>query len=190
MIDGIAWSVPVQNPYLPDLISEDARGTLSSLTFTISGDGVTGSLSIEGLTLAGTHSTYVAQFAGHRQPTLLTEPQVSSSSVKTPSAPRAITEDNATTAISAPALYIVTIDGATEAGPFEPLSGNLFIMPSEPDDPNPYSLTLTTDGPIRHGWMNWSSYVHHQIGTVDHNLEMKMGDGQIVMQVRPSIPVD
>ena len=186
VIDGIAWSVPVQNPYLPDIISEDARATLGSLTFTISGDGVTGSLSIEGLTLSGARSTYMAQFAGHRQSTSPTEPQVFSASAKPSSASPEVTEHSATTAISAPALYIVTMNGATEAGPFEPLSGNLFVMPSEPDDTNPYSLTLTTDGPIRHGWINWSSYVHHQIGIVEHNLEMKVGDGQIDMQVQPS----
>lgn len=61
-------------------------------------------------------------------------------------------------AIKVPAIYNVSISGRTEVQAFGPLAGKLLINPVEPLDPNPFLITLSTDGKCTNGWIGWKSF--------------------------------
>jgi hypothetical protein len=57
----------------------------------------------------------------------------------------------------ADSVFTISLRGATEAGPFGPLHGRLFISPTSERDANPYSVMLITDAEAGNGKLYWAS---------------------------------
>lgn len=188
---GLTWDTINQGEmaaYLPTVGVDVNHGTL---TFVIQGDRVSGSIHASGTVfgLGSASSTYEAEFTGQRQldnlklaETLLlqSEPQTENSFALA----KSFEEDE----IPINSVFNVSIAGTTEAQSFGILTGTLMILRcSNPQDPNPFSVTLHTDIGLynTNGFIVWTTY--NDMG--EHNqLESRVfiENGQIRLEVEPS----
>lgn len=159
--------------------------TSGTLTFSIQGDLISGEINAVGKTneLMGEiprDSTYTAQFKGQKQ----AEEQLFSEPIYLP---ETSTEKQtpAIEQIPIPSTFQVFLQGKTETQPFT-LSGTIMLQPCfDPENTNPFSVSLSTDLAVSNGWIYWSSSEEREkVTTLNSKIEVE--GNQVRLEILPS----
>jgi hypothetical protein len=78
-----------------------------------------------------------------------------------------------------PAVYLISLEGSTEAGSFGPLKGRLKLTPPEPNDPNPLRVSISTNGENARGTIYWDSFIPKGYGQYDLNAAVMLEDSSL-----------
>lgn len=189
---GLTWDTLNQGEMAEYLTTVGVDVNQGTLTFVIQGDRVSGSIRASGtvfslLSTGSVSSTYEAEFTGQRQVDNLElaetlplqgEPQTENAFALA----LRFEEDE----IPINSIFNVSIAGRTEAQSFGILTGTLMILRSDPQDPNPFSVTLHTDIGLHNtnGFIVWTTF--NDVG--EHKqLESRVfvENGQIHLEVEP-----
>lgn len=182
---GMTWDTLNQGNYanLFPIIGVDI--TSGSLTFSIQGDRISGEINAVGKTneLMGEiprDSNYTAQFKGQKQ----AEEQLLSEPVYLPETSTE-KETAAIEQIPVPSIFKVSLQGKTETQPFA-LSATLRMWPCfDPDNSNPFDVTLTTDLATSNGWIAWFSSDERE-GVTTLNSKIEVEGNQVRLEIQPS----
>lgn len=82
-----------------------------------------------------------------------------------------------------PAVYLISIEGSTEAGPFGPLEGRLKLTLPDPADPNPLRVSISTAGENVRGTVYWDSFIptRHAQGRLNASVKFEGGSVRFVV---------
>jgi hypothetical protein len=177
---GLGWFTLSQDKFFPDLPS---GVTVKSgiLAFTTHNTQIVGEIYATGVSDVNQISEYEVQFIGQE------EMKNSFLVDYTPVNDTQVTENASDFSnyiiegIQIPSVFEITLQGKTGEQPFGPLPGTLMIMPSAPQDPNPFSVTLTMDTQtIVNGWITWNSFIPLK----DHYCDIYVKKEQIHLEIR------
>ncbi len=118
------------------------------IRFTVSGDEVSGEIEATGSELSAAHRhnhLYKASFHGRRSDSTLADPSLTAEPA--PGVPSAALPPEGRE-------FAITLTGTTEAGEFTAIDGQFFLLPQ---GEKRFSLTLSTPGDLRPGWLTASS---------------------------------